>query len=226
MGILFRLFSGEKSLGMEKIFFKKSSNAIKYVGVFLLIYSRLFWCRISVEDFEAFPTLFSSKREKVAYLIIYFCPLWHFPSHCHKRLLTGFCLFGQGWAFRSTLSLTHTNFPSGHKSLFWRRVSVTKHGAIYIVVEHKGSISNMYSQIMAFSYLIFSNALLENLSKWCLWTCMLLKTKCSPIITVKPCHVETYYDLWTYFYLTHVEQWHKQYYFKHKLYINLARDLN
>lgn len=110
---------------------KKSSNAIKYVGVFLLIYSRLFWCRISVEDFEAFPTLFSSKREKVAYLIIYFCPLWHFPSHCHKRLLTGFCLFGQGWAFRSTLSHTHTkNFPSGHKALFWRRVSVTKHGAI------------------------------------------------------------------------------------------------
>lgn len=131
MGILFRLLSGEKSLGMEKKRKKKkSSNAIKYVGVFLLIYSRLFWCRISVEDFEAFPTLFSSKREKVAYLIIYFCPLWHFPSHCHKRLLTGFCLFGQGWAFRSTLSHTHTNFPSGHKALFWRRVSVTKHGAI------------------------------------------------------------------------------------------------
>lgn len=42
MGILFRLLSGEKSLGMEKKRKKKSSNAIKYVGVFLLIYSRLF----------------------------------------------------------------------------------------------------------------------------------------------------------------------------------------
>lgn len=99
---------------------KKSSNAIKYVGVFLLIYSRLFWCRISVEDFEAFPTLFSSKREKVAYLIIYFCPLWHFPSQLPQEIADWVLSF---WARLSfpLHSLSHT-----HKLPQWAQSSLLK----------------------------------------------------------------------------------------------------
>lgn len=74
----------------------------------------------SMQDFEAVPKIFMSRRQ----VVYFFLSSGIFTSLPHKRFQTGLCLFWHGQL--SSLSPPHWAYISA----LWRQVNVTKHGAM------------------------------------------------------------------------------------------------
>lgn len=120
----FHLHQGKRSLGIQN----QTALSNVWVSLYWFLWD-FFWYVLSVQDFEAFPKPFISKRWKV--VVVVFVLSGIFPALPREILDWSLSLFF-GMAELSSLSPPHW----AQISSLWRHVNVTKHRAICSTVMH------------------------------------------------------------------------------------------